>query len=201
MKIKVLVLGVLMLANVNMISANNEIIDPGNTKCTVETADQEPTTLPVGTILFLRSTTAIKAPNFRAGDHFFVELEKDVTSKGKIIIPKGTIVQMEVLVSENKKRRASTFGVTVGGFIIDNYLRGVKTEAKMVTTEDKAGGTAKKGLIGAGIGAAFGGSSGAGKGAAIGAGMGMLEPGTVIQFPAGTSATFQLELPLKVDWL
>jgi len=162
---------------------------------------QDPIILPVGTILFLRSTTAIQAPNFRAGDHFFVELEKDVTSKGKVVIPKGTIVQMEVLVSENKKRKSSTFGVTVGGFIIDNYLRGVKTEAKMVTTEGKAGSTAKKGLIGAGIGAAFGGSSGAGKGAAVGAGLGMLEPGTVIRFPAGTSATFQLEMPLKVDWL
>jgi hypothetical protein len=162
---------------------------------------QDPITLPVGTILFLRSTTAIQAPNFKAGDHFFVELEKDVTSKGKVIIPKGTIVQMEVLVSENKKRKSSTFGVTVGGFIIDNYLRKVKTEAKMVTTEGKAGSTAKKGLIGAGIGAAFGGSSGAGKGAAVGAGLGLLEPGTVIRFPAGTAATFQLEMPLEVDWL
>lgn len=163
--------------------------------------DQDGITLPVGTILFLRSTTAIQAPNFRAGDHFFVELEKDVTNKGKVIIPKGTIVQMEVLVSENKKRRASTFAVTVGGFIIDNYLRQVKTETKVVTTEDKAGGTVKKAAIGAGIGAAFGGSSGAGKGAAIGGGLGLLEPGQVIRFPAGTSATFQLELPLKVDWL
>lgn len=163
--------------------------------------DQDGITLPVGTILFLRSTTAIIAPNFRAGDHFFVELEKDVTNKGKVIIPKGTIVQMEVLVSDNNKRKSSTFGVTVGGFIIDNYLRQVKTESKMVTTEGKAGGTVKKGLIGAGIGAAFGGSSGAGKGAAVGAGLGLLEPGTVIRFPAGTAATFQLELPLKIDWL
>jgi hypothetical protein len=171
----------------------------GTTEVTM--VSQDPITLPVGTILFIKSTTAINAPNFKAGDHFFVELEKDVTQKGKVIIPKGTVVQMEVLVSENRKRRASTFGVTVGGFIIDNYLQRVKTEAKMVTTEDKAKGTAKKTAIGAGIGAAFGGGSGAGKGAAIGAGLGLLEPGQVIHFPAGTSATFQLELPLAVDWL
>ena len=162
---------------------------------------QEPITLPVGTILFLRSTKTISAKNFNAGDHFFVELDKDVTSKGKVIIPKGTIVQMEVLVSENKKRRASQFGVTVGGFIIDNYLQQVKTEAKLVTTEDMAGGTVKKAAIGAGVGAAFGGSSGAGKGAAIGGAMGLLRPGQSIQFPAGTEAQFQLELPLKVTWL
>ncbi|MGI9533268.1 MAG: hypothetical protein ACR2MV_16515, partial [Lutimonas sp.] len=89
----------------------------------------------------------------------------------------------------------------VGGFIIDNFLRQVKTEVKVVTTEDKGSGTARKAVIGAGIGAAFGGWSGAGKGAAIGTGAGMLEPGTVIHFPKGTTATFQLEAPLKVDWL
>ena len=162
---------------------------------------QEPPTLPVGTILFLKSSKVISAKNFRAGDHFFVELDKDVTQKGEVLIPKGTMVQMEVLVSENKKRRSSTFAVTVGGFIIDNYLQQVKTETKVVTTEDMAGGTIKKAAIGAGIGAAFDGGRGAGRGAAIGGAMGLLQPGQSIQFPAGTEATFQLELPLKVDWL
>ena len=38
-------------------------------------------------------------------------------------------------------------------------------------------------------------------GAAIGGAMGLLQPGQIIRFPAGTEATFQLELPLKVDWL
>jgi len=162
---------------------------------------QEPPTLPVGTILFLKSTKAIVAKNFKAGDHFFVELDKDVTQKGKVLIPKGTMVQLEVLVSENKKRRSSTFAVTVGGFIIDNYLQQVKTETKVITTEDMAGQTVKKAAIGAGIGAAFDGGRGAGRGAAIGGAMGLLKPGQSIQFPAGTEATFQLELPLKVDWL
>ena len=162
---------------------------------------QEPPTLPVGTILFLKSTKVISAKNFRAGDHFFVELDKDVTMKGKVLIPKGTMVQMEVLVSENKKRRSSTFAVTVGGFIIDNYLQQVKTETKVITTEDMAGGTIKKAAIGAGIGAAFDGGRGAGRGAAIGGAAGLLKPGQVIQFPAGTEGTFQLELALKVDWL
>ena len=162
---------------------------------------QEPVTLPVGTILFLKSTKAIISKNFKAGDHFFVELDKDVTQKGKVLIPKGTMVQIEVLVSENKKRRTSTFAVTVGGFIIDNYLQQVKTETKVVTTEDQAGQTVKKAAIGAGIGAAFDGGRGAGRGAAIGGAMGLLKPGQTIQFPAGTEATFQLELPLKVDWI
>lgn len=162
---------------------------------------QEVPTLPVGTILFLKSSKAISAKSFKAGDHFFVELDKDVTQKGKVLIPKGTMVQMEVLVSENKKRRSSTFSVTVAGFIIDNYLQQVKTEAKVVTTEDQAGQTIKKAAIGAGIGAAFDGGRGAGRGAAIGGAMGLLKPGQSIQFPAGTEATFQLELPLKVDWL
>jgi len=162
---------------------------------------QETPTLPVGTILFLKSTKVISAKNFKAGDHFFVELDKDVTSKGKVLIPKGTMVQMEVLVSDNKKRRSSTFAVTVGGFIIDNYVQLVKTETKVITTEDMAGGTIKKAAIGAGVGAAFDGSRGAGRGAAIGGAMGLLKPGQSIQFPAGIEATFQLELPLKVDWL
>lgn len=167
-----------------------------------EVADfQDPITLPKGTILFLISRKVISAQNFRAGDHFFVELEKDVTSKGKVIIPAGTIVQMDVLVSENKKRRASQFGVTVGGFIIDNFLQPVTTEAKLVSTEDTAGETVKRAAIGAGVGAAFDGSRGAGRGAAVGAATGLLRPGQRIQFPAGTKATFQLEEPLEVTWL
>lgn len=162
---------------------------------------QEPPMLPVGTILFIKTTKTIHAKHFRAGDHFFVELAKDVTQKGKVLIPKGTLVQIDVLISENKKRRASTFAVTVGGFIIDNYLQQVKTDSKAVTTEDQAGQTIKKAAIGAGIGAIFDKGRGAGRGAAIGGALGLLKPGQVIQFPAGTEATFQLKLPLKVDWL
>ena len=192
--ILILSLGLMSFAT----ASNGELIQ---VEITSSNTIQEPPTLPVGTILFLKSTKVISAKNFRAGDHFFVELAKDVTQKGKVLIPKGTMVQMEVLVSENKKRRASKFGVTVGGFIIDNYLQQVKTETKIITTEDMAGGTIKKAAIGAGVGAAFDGGKGAGRGAAIGGALGLLRPSQSIQFPAGTEATFQLELSLKVDWL
>jgi hypothetical protein len=161
----------------------------------------EPIILPKGTILFLKTTKTITAKNFNAGDHFFVELDKDITQNGEVLIPKGTTVQMNVLVSDNKNRRASEFAVTVDGFIIDNYLQNVNTETKLVTTEDKAGGTVKKAAIGAGVGAAFGGGKGAGKGAALGGAAGLLSKGEAIQFPAGTQATFQLEQPLTIDWL
>lgn len=162
---------------------------------------QESPTLPVGTIIQIKTTKDIHAKNFKAGDHFFVELAKAITSKGKVLIPAGTMVQIDVLQSDNKKRRASTFAVTVGGFIVDNYLQQVKTETKAVTTEDQAGQTVKKAAIGAGIGAAFDGGRGAGRGAAIGGAAGLLSPGQSIYFPRGTEATFQLALPLKVDWL
>ena len=162
---------------------------------------QDPPTLPVGTIIQLKSSKDIYAKNFKAGDHFFVDLAKDITSKGKVLIPAGTLVQMDVLASDNKKRRSSKFTVTVAGFIVDNYLQQVKTEIKQVTTEDQAGQTVKKAAIGAGIGAAFDGGRGAGRGAAIGGAAGLLSPGQSIYFPKGTEATFQLAAPLKVDWL
>ena len=200
MKIKISIL-LFSLFIVTTSFNNNELSAVKNDKTTSDNVIQEPPTLPAGTILFLKATKAIHAKNFKAGDHFFVELDKDVTQKGKVLIPKGTLVQMEVLVSENKKRRSSTFTVTVGGFIIDNYLQQVKTETKVITTEDQAGQTVKKAAIGAGIGAAFDGGRGAGRGAAIGGAMGLLKPGQSIHFPAGTEATFQLENPLKVDWL
>ena len=207
MKNKILLAGIICALTLTSFTTNETNLQQTNTtETSSETQDlqadtKEPITLPVGTILFLKSSTVISSKNFKAGDHFFVELEKDVTKKGKVLIPKGTIVQMEVLVSENKKRRSSTFALTVGGFIIDNYLQQVKTETKVITTEDMAGGTVKKAAIGAGIGAAFDGGTGAGRGAAIGGAMGLLKPGQKIQFPAGTKATFQLELPLKLDWL
>jgi hypothetical protein len=157
--------------------------------------------LPQGTILFLKASTDVNARNFKEGDHFFVELDKPVTSKGQVIVPKGTIVQMDVLESVDNKRTGSSFAITVGGFIIDNYLQKVSTEAKKVVTEGKARGTLARAAIGAGVGAAFDGGSGAGKGAAIGGATGMLSPGQAIYFPKGTEATFQLSEPLTVNWL
>ena len=162
---------------------------------------QEVPTLPVGTIISLVTTKDIHAKHFNSGDHFFVELARDITSKGKVLIPAGTLVQIDVLESKNNKRRASVFSVTVGGFIIDNYLQQVKTESKVITTEDQAGQTVKKAAIGAGIGAAFDGGRGAGRGAAIGGAAGLMTPGQSIYFPKGTEATFQLTLPLQVNWL
>jgi len=176
---------------------NNPVIH----EITLKKYIQEPPTLPAGTIISLKSTKDIYAKNFKSGDHFFVDLAKDITSKGKVLIPAGTLVQIDVLESESNKRRASVFTVTVGGFIIDNYLQQVKTESKQVTTEDQAGQTVKKAAIGAGIGAAFDGGRGAGRGAAIGGAAGLMSPGQSIHFPKGTEATFQLALPLKITWL
>lgn len=176
----------------------NTVIDVDIIK---ENTLQDPPTLPAGTIIQLKTTKDIYAKNFKAGDHFFVDLAKDITFKGKVLIPAGTLVQINVLESENKKRRASTFAVTVSGFIIDNYLQQVTTESKQVTTEDQAGQTVKKAAIGAGIGAAFDGGRGAGRGAAIGGAAGLLSPGQSIYFPKGTEGTFQLTQPLIVDWL
>ncbi len=197
-KVLIVLTSVVLLGSIPIAGAN---LNPVNDKPEKPVLMQETPVLPVGTILFLKTSKQIVANHFNAGDHFFVELDKDITSKGKVLIPRGTIVQMEVLQSDNNKRRASTFAVTVGGFIIDNFLQKVSTQAKVVSTEDQAGQTVKKAAIGAGIGAAFGGGRGAGQGAAIGGAMGLLKPGQVIQFPAGTEATFELTEPLKVDWL
>lgn len=171
------------------------------TETTTEVASKEYPTLPIGTILFIKATKDVFAKNFQAGDHFFVELDRDITSKGVVVIPKGTLVQMEVLVSEHNKRRGSKFAITVGGFIVDNFVQKCKTEGKQVESQGTARGTLKKAAIGAAVGGAFDGGEGAGKGAAVGAAVGMLNPGTVIQFPKGTEGTFELAEPLVVDWL
>jgi hypothetical protein len=200
MKTKNIVLIIAMSLGVSVIAStfSNPVL---NSEINSMSTFQELPSLPVGTILFIKTTKPIHSKHFRAGDHFFVELAKDVTQKGKVLIPKGTLVQIDVLVSENKKRRASTFVVTAGGIIIDNYVQQIKTENKVVTTEDMAGQTIKKAAIGAGIGAIFDGGRGAGRGAALGGAIGLLKPGQSIQFPVGTEATFQLKQPLIVDWL
>ncbi len=201
MKLKTIVSSIIMLCLSLTLFSNTADCFPLKNEIILKKYLQEPPTLPVGTIIQLKTSKDIHAKNFKSGDHFFVDLAKDITSKGKVLIPAGTLVQIDVLESENKKRRASTFTVTVGGFIIDNYLQKVKTEAKQVTTEDQAGQTVKKAAIGAGIGAAFDGGRGAGRGAAIGGAAGLLSPGQSIYFPRGTEATFQLATELKVDWL
>ena len=176
-----------------------------NASAQTETTTTEQTieypTLPIGTILFIKATKDVVAKNLQAGDHFFVELDRDITSKGKVLIAKGTLVQMEVLISEHNKRRGSKFAITVGGFIIDNFVQKCKTEGKQVESEGTARGTLKKVAIGAAVGGAFDGGEGAGKGAVVGGAVGMLNPGTIIMFPKGTEGTFELAEPLVVNWL
>lgn len=192
-----IVLGLVFAVNTN-VHAQEKASEASNSN--TEATENFPK-LPVGTIIFLKATKDIYGKNFKAGDHFFVELDRDITSKGTVLIPKGTLVQMEVLVSEHNKRRGSKFAITVGGFIVDNFVQKCKTEGKLIETEGTMRGTLKKAAIGAAVGGAFDGGDGAGKGAVVGGAVGALNPGTIIKIPKGTEGTFQLSEELSVDWL
>ncbi len=140
--------------------------------------------IPVGTTINLKSKNEIQTASLKGGDSFFVELASDIAMKGKVVLPKGTPVQMEVIYSKSDKNNRNIFNVTVGGFVINNYLHKVRTENKIIAVDGPPGqGPSKVKLT-----------------TSSGNSAGVLEEGTSIVFPAGTTATFKLANSLNVSW-
>ncbi len=137
--------------------------------------------IPVGTPIYIKTTEEIKTKSLKGGDTFFVELAKNISQGGKVLVPKGTQVQMEVIYSKSGKK--NVFDVTVGGFMINNYLHKVRTENKVLSVDGPT--TASTYTI------KFTTSDG---------GSAYLKEGSAIVIPKGTEGVFKLAIPLNVGW-
>ncbi len=165
-------------------------------------------TLPAGTPIVIRTTTALSTKTAASGSPFAASLEKDLTVDGRLVAPKGAEVAGVVTSSDpgGRVKGVASIAVTLtsistpaGPIKIDTNNRGA--QAKSSVKKDVI-----KGGIMTGVGAAIGAIAGGGKGAAIGAGAGaaagtgtaMMTKGDPAVIPAESVLTFKLAAPVTV---
>lgn len=131
-------------------------------------------TLAAGTVLQVRTTSAISTKTAEPGDVFEASLAAPVEVDGRVVLPKGAPVRGRVVESDPGGRvkgvaslAVALTSITAGGEAIRVSTDSVAKEASTTKKKDAA-----KVGIGAGIGAAIGAIAGGGKGAAIGAAAG-----------------------------
>jgi hypothetical protein len=167
------------------------------------------TTLPTGTPLTVRTTTAIDTDRNRVGDSFDATLDEPVTVGDQVIFPRGTLVRGRIAIAKESGRISGQSQLVLELTEIDangkryNLLTTDYTEvgsSRGSRTAATVGGTAALGaIIGAIAGGGKGAAVGAASGAAVGTGVQVLTKGQTLKIPAETVLEFHLQSPLNVD--
>lgn len=167
------------------------------------------TTLPTGTPLTVRTTTAIDTDHNRVGDSFDATLDEPVTVGDQVIFPRGTLVRGRIAIAKESGRisgqsqlvlelteinaNGKRYNVLTSDYTEVGSSRGQRTAATV-------GGTAALGaIIGAIAGGGKGAAVGAASGAAVGTGVQVLTRGQTLRIPAETILEFHLQSPLDLD--
>lgn len=165
-------------------------------------------TVPEGTTIKVRTTTALSTKTDQSGARFTASLVEPLISGDTVVAPKGALVEGTVVESDAGGRVKGRASISV-------RLASLQTEGGDValstdTVGREAAATKKKDAtkvgIGAGLGAAIGAIAGGGKGAAIGAAAGagagtgavLATRGDAATIPAETVLTFTLRSPVTV---
>ncbi len=156
--------------------------------------------LPAGTALVVRTTTALSTKTQEAGETFTAHLEQPLVLDGREIFPKGTEVEGRIVESDKGGRVKGRATLSVQLTRLDTAGgRGIQISTGTHTREanaTKRKDAAKVG-IGSGIGAAIGAIAGGGRGAAIGAAAGAGAGTGAVLVTYGDSAAIPSETVLR----
>jgi len=132
-------------------------------------------TLPVGTVIPVRTTAELSTSKLSNGSTFDALLERDLSSDGTVLAKAGAHVTGVVVSSDPGGRVKGTASLRVAVRSVVG-VKGTVIAVKTDSFESDAESTKKKDAtrtgIATGVGAIIGGIAGGGKGAAIGAGAG-----------------------------
>ena len=168
-----------------------------------------PVTIPEGTPIKVRTTTALSTESVESGATFRATLAQPLIVDGKEIAPANSDVDA-VVVNADKGGRVkgvASISVRLTKLYVDDAPVAIKTGAYTKEARATKKNDAVKVGIGAGIGAAIGAIAGGGKGAAIGAGAGGAAGTGVVLATRGEPAviaaesllTFRLTAPVTVN--
>jgi len=171
--------------------------------------DQVPAsfTLPVGTMITVRTSQALSSDRNLIGDKFSAELQQPVVINSWVVARRGQTVVGRVSVAEKAGRvkGVSQLGVELANLVlVDGQRLAIHTELMQVSGNTTKGRDAAAIGTTTGLGAIIGAAANEGKGAAIGAGAGavagivgvLLTRGEPTVIPPEESLTFETKNPV-----
>jgi len=164
-------------------------------------------TVPAGTLVNVRLTTAIDVDASRAGQTFKAVVDDPVTVGGALVIPRGATAMLQAVGVEQSGKMKGSDKITLKLSAVS--FGGMVHQLSTTYVESKGSGegkkTARKVGGGAGLGAIVGGIAGGGEGAAIGAAIGAGTGAAVaaggeehLTLPAETRLQFQLSAAASI---
>ncbi len=166
-------------------------------------------TVPEGTAIKVRTTSALSTKDAQAGTAFTGSLAEPLMAGGTVVAPKGALVHGRVAESDPGGRVSGRARISVRLATLE-LENGNAVPISTNTIAQEAASSKKKDAIkvgvGAGLGAAIGAIAGGGKGAGIGAAAGagagtgtvLATRGDAATIPAETVLTFTLNSPVTV---
>jgi len=191
--------------------ATESATEPTPSARLAETPTPQPriVTLPEGTVLKVRTATAISTNTHKTGDTFVGTLHEPLIEGTRVVAPKGARVAGLVADANKGGRVKGVAEIAVrltklnfaNGQVVDIATGSVARRARTTKKSD-----ATKIGIASGVGAAIGAIAGGGKGAAIGAATGAGAGGGLVLATRGEPAviggesvlTFKLSAPLTI---
>jgi hypothetical protein len=165
-------------------------------------------TVPAGTRILIRTTDPIDSSKQKAGFRFTASLETNLQADGTVVAPWGSIVYGRLAQASSAGRMSGSSQLTLEltDIVINGTAYPLLTSTYEVKGKGSGGGTAKKVIGGAGLGALIGGIAGGGKGAGIGVAAGAVggtalagaTKGEQIQIPSESLLEFRLQQPVTL---
>ncbi len=171
-------------------------------------ASQGSLELPAGTNLVIRLIDAVDSETARPGQTFQASLDQPVVIGSDVAIPRGSDVVLKLVDAKESGTFTGRAELALNLQSIKVNGRTVEVNTQTVSRESDSQGaqTAKRGavgaVVGAGLGAVFGGGKGAATGAAVGgaagAGTQVFTKGRTVRIPSETRLTFVLDTPVRI---
>ena len=169
----------------------------------VESRPPEPrfAVIPGGSSLHVRLDAPLDSSVNKTGDTFRAIVDQDVVVDGKVLAPRGSIVEGRLSNVERSGRveGRATMTLELTQLSIGNQSYPLQTGSVVFEAESTKKQDATKVGIGAGLGAAIGAIAGGGKGAAIGAAVGAGAGGATVVATRGKEVRLEAEHKLTFE--
>jgi hypothetical protein len=166
-------------------------------------------TIPAGERIQVRTIDAISTATDSAGQVFRASLDAPLVHNGRVIIPAGAPVSLEVVAAKSAGRVKGQAELEVRASRIEYHGHSYHINSSVFEEQGKGRGkqTAVRTGIGAVAGGVIGAIAGGGKGAAIGSAAGggagfgsaLFTHGQQVKIPSESVLTFRLEAPLRLE--
>ena len=171
-------------------------------------AAQKKIIVPAGTRILIRTVDAIDSSKQKTGFRFTASLETNLQVENTVLAPRGSTVYGRLAQASSAGRMSGSSELTLEltDIVVNGTVYPLLTSTYEVKGKGEGGNTAKKVVVGTGLGALVGGIAGGGKGAGIGAAAGAAggtavaasKKGEQLQIPSESLLEFRLQQPVSL---